>query len=1200
MRNRLVVGLLALVCLLAIPVCAQIDTGIISGRVTDSTGAVVPGAKLTITETETNTSSASQTNDEGLYRVPSLRSGTYKVAVTAAGFKAFTRAGLTLRIGENLGVDVTLEVGAVTESVDVTGALPLLETQTSSTGQVMEGQYLYELPNYQHWEVGALFFTPQVQQTNQAWPGSLGNWSINGGNSNQIGYFEDGQVGTNVNIATGGGTIIYSISAAVDEVRVLSSVLPAEYGHATSGAISVTKSAGTNTFHGQGGELFKNDPMVHRRFFDKQTVQQQGITALFQQPDFVVAGPVWIPKIYNGRNRTFFEVAGSYHVDTNANADQYAVPTADMLNGIFQFPGVATNVIYDPNSTSGSFAAGNLSRTPFPNNTIPANRMSSMWKAIMAVNSGAGPFAKPNAAGSYTGSGVTNNLILSGHGKYFGLGTQFRIDQNIGQKLRFFVSYIWNNNHQPSVNNPIIYAPFDADQNYTITLQKLPKLGVTYTFSPTLISETRIGAYWQSNNPFMADSSYQFAIAKTVPNLASNVYLNPIGTGFTEGKYGSSNLGTGTLGIAVNSNHQFNQDFTKVWRDHAFKFGYEWLWMNYNSHNIGNPRLSLTFGGTGGLQGNGVSIPNTGGITLANLELGYVTGYSYAQQGASLLPVDSIHSFYFQDDWRIHPRLTLNLGLRYSSESPAHSKFPGGLSEASLTIPDDVYPASIPNVVTCPASGCMGGYIQPKGGLYNRDNDNFQPRIGLAWTVTPNTVVRGGFSLMTQDMGLWQTNQNEIGGGSFLQQNVTTPNNVYTPLFQIDSGVPAPVWPKLRANGTLPSTASAGSGAQNRSNSSLTIIPANIQNPYTLNWNLSIQRAFKKNYMVQVSYVGSHNVKGIAGYNWESRPYGTGLDANGNVIDLTQPANAAYRSTWVQNTTSTQAYKPFPNWNGVTWDTNGTSMIYHSGTVQIEKRYSGGLTLLAFLTYQKGLQNNIGNLYVPQTVGRFVTSTTNKLRLTTSGTYELPFGRGKRFMNHGRLMDYLFGGYSLAVQYSQWTPQPASTGYTNAQYVNPVTGVLGGRQDYPNYEPSGLGSNLIRIQDPTMRDNWQDIGGDRFVQANQNSMITNCGTAIPNVGNNCVHVAPSFTNGNMPANMWTPERIIAFSMSAYKDFAIKERYKAQVRLDFFNPFKWYNLTGLSTTMDQTNQKLFGTVTGDFADSTQGGPPEMQLGLRINF
>ena len=277
--------------------------------------------------------------------------------------------------------------------------------------------------------------------------------------------------------------------------------------------------------------------------------------------------------------------------------------------------------------------------------------------------------------------------------------------------------------------------------------------------SPTLISETRVGIYRRTGNyKPLAGEDYTYAIAKAVPNLPANVYLNPINFGMTQGSNGSSQLGVGTLRVNVNNSHQLNQDFTKMMGTHAFKFGYEWLWQNYIQHDISDPRLTLGFGqsnGSGGtvgadltvgLQGNGSSIPNTGGISLAAIMLGYVSNYSYAQQGQSNLPEDSNHSFYFQDDWRLRPNLTLNLGVRYSNETPAHSKFPGGLSVGSLDVKDNYYTSgSVPGVLTCPAGGCVGGWIHPQGFLWNRDNNNFRPRVGLAWRANEDTVVRAGF-----------------------------------------------------------------------------------------------------------------------------------------------------------------------------------------------------------------------------------------------------------------------------------------------------------------------------------------------------------------------------------------------------------------------------------------------------------------------
>jgi hypothetical protein len=758
----------------ALALLAQNNTGIISGRVTDPSGAVIPNATITVTQIETNVDAASATNSEGLFRVPSLINGPYKVTVVAPGFKKQVRDGLTLRIGENLNVEIKLDVGSVSESVEVTSALPLLDTQTSSTGQVMAGDYFYKLPNYQHWSKGVLYYTPQVGTTNAPWPGSLGNWNFNGANSYQTAVFEDGIIATSMD----GGTTLNSVVVGIEEIKVVSSAMPAEYGHATSGALIFVKKGGTNQFRGQGGHLFKSTSMMHRRFFQRTTLQQDNPDnrTLFQMPDWVVSGPVLIPKFYNGRNKTFFQVGGSYHIDSSSNAGSFTVPTSAMLQGDF---GAYSNQLYDPASTSGSFAAGNLARTPFPRNVIPASRFSTMWNTIAANK----PFLEPQqGVGSITNTGPSGNIIKSGTGNYYNITNQFRVDHNLSDRMRMMLSYSTGNQHQPQNNSNIVYKPYDQYQTLAFTIQHHASLTFTYAFSPTLISETKVGAYRRTGNRRpRSGEDYTYAMAKTVPNLPSNVYLNPVNFGMSQGSNGSSQLGVGTMTVAVNNSRQINQDFTKMWGRHAVKFGYEWLWQNYISHDIANPRLTLNFGGTGGLQTNGSTIPNTGGITIADIMLGYVTSYSYAQQGAALLPEVSNHSFYIQDDWRIRPNLTLNIGLRYSNETPAHSKFPGQLSVGSLEVPDNYYTGgSVPGVLTCPPGGCMGGWIHPKGFLWNRDNNNFRPRFGFAWTVTPDTVVRGGIGIMTLDWNLGWTNQSEIGGPNFYNQSVSNPANVYT------------------------------------------------------------------------------------------------------------------------------------------------------------------------------------------------------------------------------------------------------------------------------------------------------------------------------------------------------------------------------------------------------------------------------------
>ena len=512
-----------------------------------------------------------------------------------------------------------------------------------------------------------------------------------------------------------GGTTLNSVSVGVEEIKVLTSAMPAEYGHATSGALIVVKKAGTNTFHGEGGELFKSTSMMHRRFFQRTTLQQDNPNnhTLFQMPDFVLSGPVIIPKLYNGKNKTFFQVAGSYHIDSSSNAGSYTTPTPAMLAGDFS---AYSNQIYDPASTTGSFAAGNLSRTPFPGNIIPTNRFSTMWNAIAANK----PFLAPQpGTGSITNTGPNGNIVASGTGNYFNLTNQFRLDHNLTNKMRLMLSYSTGNQHQPQNNVNIAYKPYDQYQTLQYTVQNHATLSFTYTISPTLISETRVGMYRRTGNyqPLTGEDE-TFALAKTVPNLPANVYLNPINFGLTEGSNGSSQLGVGTLRVNVNNYHQFNQDFTKVWGTHAFKFGYEWLWMNYVNHDISNPRLTLNFGGIQpACRATGQPSPTRAASRWRISCWATSPATATPSRERKPAPVDSNQSFYFQDDWRIRPNLTLNIGVRYSNETPAHSKFPGQLSVGSLTVPDNYYTSgSRPRRPDLPGRR-MRGWLDPPQGL---------------------------------------------------------------------------------------------------------------------------------------------------------------------------------------------------------------------------------------------------------------------------------------------------------------------------------------------------------------------------------------------------------------------------------------------------------------------------------------------------
>ncbi|MBL8219034.1 MAG: carboxypeptidase regulatory-like domain-containing protein, partial [Bryobacterales bacterium] len=373
----------------------QIGTSTITGRVTDSTGAVVPGVNITVVQTGTNFTFNAVSNAEGLYRVQSLQPGMYRLTFEAQGFKKALRDNVELRTGDTLAVDMGLTVGNVTESVEVTGATALLETETSATGTVVSGNVLYDMPLYQRFVNSTMNITPGMTTGGYAYGGGLGAYHLAGQRAGAIGIFEDGVNGNDQNSGT---ETTKPIQNSVAEVKVLTTVPPAEYGQSAGGVISVVKKSGTNDVHGLASFYGRSRRMQHRLFFDQLKTSQpspgrpNGVPTFFMMPDANFSGPVVIPKVYNGKNRTFFFFGFQrLHEKKVAQVDS-TVPSLGMRGGDFNFAGVAANTIYDPASTRR--VDGQWLRDPFAGNIIPQNRIDPVARKVLEFD----PWRQPNRA----------------------------------------------------------------------------------------------------------------------------------------------------------------------------------------------------------------------------------------------------------------------------------------------------------------------------------------------------------------------------------------------------------------------------------------------------------------------------------------------------------------------------------------------------------------------------------------------------------------------------------------------------------------------------------------------------------------------------------------------------------------------------------------------------------------------------------
>jgi hypothetical protein len=1159
-------GTMSVVLMVTLPLCAQIDNGNITGRVTDPADAVIAKAQVTVTQTEMNFTTTLATNDEGMYRAPNLRPGPYRIVVVAPGFKRFVRDSVELRINNTLEVNAQLEVGATSESVEVKAAAELLETQTSSTGAIVEGDYFYDLPNFQRNIKASTFYTPGLTYDGLAYTGGMGNFHLSGLPSNTIGVFEDGALGT-----IGDGNSVDTIENTIDEIKVLTSTLPAEYGHSAGGAISVVKKSGTNALHGLISEYGRTRRMQERKFFDlyQNSQIQPGWSKapglLSENPDANLNGPVYIPHIYDGRNKTFFLFAVQRYIEKQSKQQVSTVPSADELAGNFAFGGIG-QVIYDPRSTTKD-GSGNWHRTPFPNNYIPPAQWSSVATKVLGMN----PYLPANVPGSITSSGPSQNIMTAPMKLVFWENYSVRIDQQVTSRIRAYATWTYNSRYQRQPPWTVASSFLDSTLNKGMQYQSTWSAGATWVPSGSLVNDFRASYYRLNINTASIAFQQNYAGQLGIAGLSKDAMPQIWPGGFTE----SLNVG----GASSNIQEVFTvkDDVSKVWGAHAFKWGYELLRYRDDNWDQGNPDGTYSYTGSNGVNTNGTSISNTGN-TFANFLLGGISSASFSTRLAANLPRSWQHSFYFQDDWKVSPTLTLNLGLRYNVETPGTQKY-GLISVFNPTAPD----TSKYTNYTC--NGCLGAFTHPAGAHpYNYDLTRFDPRAGLAWHPIRRMVVRSGFGMNHVDLRNSQVYTDEMmSNATSISQAPGNP----TPLFYIGDGVPAFTYPALRADGSVPYAGNAGGHTAN-------LVEQNLHAPYTLNWNLGIETELGKDYLLTTQYTGSAEVGILGSYDENTLPWGIIPNPNGSgTINLNDPANAAYRNTWLGNT---QVSRPFNNWGSINVQGNDGHLTHHEGTIRIEKRYSKGLNFQAFYTFGKTLTGNAGNPYLNWGLNKSRASYDQTHNFTATMTYELPVGKNRRFMNRGGIPNMVLGGWNFVWTYTISSGAPLGVSIAGSPYSS---------QQYPSFMPNY--GNVVLLQDPSLRSNWQDLGTARYNQNTENSMI-NCGfdgSFVTNVGNSCMQVKGPFSIGNDNARLFDQQRIIAASASITKEIPLKERARLQLRLDYQNPFKWYNwgVPGTSLNISNVaNSKTFGTVTpgNEATTAVYGGAPLMNATIAIKW
>jgi hypothetical protein len=1112
---------LALLMVCALGLLAQTTgTATLVGTVTDNTGSVVPGAAVNVVNTETQFVYNTVTNEEGSYYVPNLNPGTYRLTIQGQGFKRYIQEGIILRTSEQPRINVALELGSVTESINVQATAPLLETETTSTGQVLEGETIVKIPVLQKYAFRILLYLPSTSNIN--------GQHVVGQRERALGYTLDGIGGKEPVRSMIGSTnqVTSTTIDALQEVKLFTTGMPAEFGHSAGGLLSTVFKSGTNQWHGSAEDRYIQKALIHRTKLE-QLPRNNPFT--YHELSGTMGGPVYIPGLYNGKDRTFWFFGFQRHHEKGGETATLAVPSPEMLAGNFNFGGL--NPIFDPDTTAfGPNAmcqpAGTdcWYRLPFPNNQIPQSRFDPAVRNFLNRN----PYAPENnpQRAINAGLGPTNNLISPTNYRSYRTRYDGKIDQQFSPSHKLFgrYSHVRHRSWRDRLSPEIAWPEYDTRAVPLPIDQRNVVISDSYTFSPTVINEFRVGFNRRKSTTMPSTIGQDWARQLGIPNVSAETFPNfqacnnqstcTGGTTF----YRQANTGL-SRSYEVGEDITFQENLTKIVSSHTLKFGWETIRTRYNALVPALPSGSYRFGGT-----DFPFRPNTGNPFAAFL-LGSVMNAEFTQAVTTWLPRWWSHAWYVQDDWKIRRNLTLNLGLRWSYESPFNTKY-GFQSQFEPTARD-------------PITGRTGAITHPKDALAKRDLNNFQPRLGLAWQITPNFVFRSAFGLITQDLMTYTLNTNFEE--YFATAAIQAPPGDPRPVFRLSQG-PPPFQFNVLSDGSVPFT-----GA-NFGNRNASWFDPNMVMPYVMNWSGGFQWSFARNWLAEVTYQGSRGVKLLNG--WDINQIPLNISSDPNVL-----------RTIFQNQ---QNYRPYPQFGTIRHYSNYGDNSYHGVTLRGEKRYSHGLLLNAFYTFSKSLNNAdsdgdvTGVDFYNRALEKARANYDIRHRFVSVMTYELPFGRGRMFMNKGGFLDQVLGGWDIAYTQTLQSGPPITIGFAGSPF---------------NYLPGAARPNLVPGVNP-VTEGW-DIGPHRFPTQAQVPYLNAAAFAYP----------PAFTPGTMGRNVIEAPGLTWPQFSLSKQwFVYKERARFILRWDMNNPFKSPNYGNPNATYNLQNLGEFGRI----GTATRGG------------
>ena len=1050
---------------------AQFDTATVLGTVTDAAGAALPKATITLRNVATGITATAQTDENGNYQFFNVKIGAYTVTAEAQGFAKALAENIQVTVNARQRVDLAMKAGAVTETVTVTAEAALLETDSSERGQVIQREQIVNLPLNGRAYADLALLSPGVRRSALA---TLENgardasFNVNGLRSSLNNFIIDGVDNNAYGTSNQGfsNQVVQASPDAVEEFKVQTNNFSAEFGRAGGAVINASIRSGTNQFHGSVYEFLRNTSLNATGFF-KPT---RGLKPVLIQNQFgaTLGGPI-------RRDRTFFFTDYEGFRRVTRSLQFGTVPTAAQRAGQLGAPvrNPFTGVVY---------ADGN----------IPANEITPFAKSVMAAL--ALPVTSPTATGV-----VSNNFENLPRSQFYNDKFDIKLDNNFSSKLNGFVrvSHRKVNNYEA----PVIPAPiFSGERNaFVYVLNQQLAGGITYNVTPTSLVEFRLGISRTEAGKHptgLGDPNFRLPGLSTDPSIAGGLNSQSIG-GYTQyGRQGS------------NPQHQdpfvWNPrvNYTWVLGRHSLKAGYEYQRVDTVIEDF-NPKYGQdTYGGQ-------FSRPTT--VTTANNIYNladFLFGARSRYELANLFEPDyrqRMHFLYLQDDFKVSQKLTLNLGMRYEYATPQYE------DQNRLSNFDPVAKKLI---------FATDGSVANRA-LVNPDRNNWAPRLGMAYNLTPGTVIRGGY-------GISYIHFNRLGGENILAFNL--PQIVGVTINQLVSS-PICVGDNFE-NCFRPTAAGYPNGLISPSrastqNTRTNFTPNETRTGYVQSWHLTVQRELAKGLLLDVGYVGNHSLKLVA-----LGDYNQARTVTAEEIRLSNlPANDPNRRALP----SIDARRPIAGFGFIQAAFNGGFANYHALQIKLERRFSDGLYLLNSFTWSKAIDNAAGHLESQsgdnsrlniRNIGgdKGLSNYNQPLNNTTSVVYDLPFGKGRKFLDSSTALDYIIGGWRATLINTMNSGLP----------VNLTYGAVAG------FSVGGTATLRPNLTGQDLRSS----GVDPNNYLNINSVSIPAGEQLfGNAGRNIVR-GPNF---------------IQTDLGLHKAFPVwKERTKLEFRMEAFNLFNRTN------------------------------------------